>query len=128
MHAIVIDDSRAMRMILRRLLGQLGFEVVDAEDGRAALELLSGMDPVPALALVDWNMPAMNGLEFITAAREDPRLHEMTMVMVTTESEQGQVARAIAAGAHAYVLKPFTTEAMIEKLALLGLVLTGAKR
>ena len=126
MHAIVIDDSRAMRLILRRIVGQLGFEVSDAEDGRAALDLLAGMDPVPALALVDWNMPNMNGLEFVTAAREDARLREMTLVMVTTESEQSHIVRALAAGAHEYVIKPFTSEAMIEKLALLGLVPTGA--
>jgi len=125
-HAIVIDDSRAMRLILRRIVGQLGFEVADAEDGRAALDLLAGMENVPDLALVDWNMPNMNGLEFVTAAREDARLREMTLVMVTTESEQSHIVRALAAGAHEYVIKPFTSEAMIEKLALLGLVPTGA--
>jgi two-component system chemotaxis response regulator CheY len=125
-HAIVIDDSRAMRLILRRIVGQLGFETSDAEDGRAALDLLAGMETVPNLALVDWNMPNMNGLEFVTAAREDPRLREMTLVMVTTESEQSHIVRALAAGAHEYVIKPFTSEAMIEKLALLGLVPTGA--
>ena len=128
MHAIVIDDSRAMRMILRRIVGQLGFEVVEAEDGRAALDLLGGMAEVPALALVDWNMPNMNGLEFVAAAREDARLREITLVMVTTESEQSQIVRALAAGAHEYVIKPFTSEAMIDKLALLGLVPTGANR
>src|SRR5205814_6117881 len=106
--------------------GQLGFEVIDAEDGRAALDLLSGMAEVPTLALVDWNMPNMNGLEFVAAAREDARLREMTLVMVTTESEQSQIVRALAAGAHEYVIKPFTSEAMIDKLALLGLVPTGA--
>ena len=126
MHAIVIDDSRAMRMILRRIVGQLGFDVVEAEDGRAALDLLAGMAEVPQLALVDWNMPNMNGLEFITKAREEQRLREMTLVMVTTESEQSQIVRALAAGAHEYVIKPFTSEAMIDKLALLGLVPTGA--
>jgi len=126
MHAIVIDDSRAMRMILRRIVGQLGFDVVEAEDGRAALDLLAGMAEVPQLALVDWNMPNMNGLEFVTAAREDERLRDMTLVMVTTESEQSQIVRALAAGAHEYVIKPFTAEAMIDKLALLGLVPTGA--
>ena len=125
-HAIVIDDSRAMRLILRRIVGQLGFEVVDAEDGRAALDLLNTLDYVPELALVDWNMPNMNGLEFVTAVRDEPRLREMTLVMVTTESEQSHIVRALAAGAHEYVIKPFTSEAMIEKLALLGLVPTGA--
>jgi two-component system chemotaxis response regulator CheY len=111
-----------MRMILRRIIGQIGFEVFEAEDGRNALEVLADLDPLPNLALVDWNMPNMNGLEFVTEARNDPRLREMTLVMVTTESEQSQIVRALAAGAHEYVIKPFTQVAMIEKLALLGLV------
>jgi two-component system chemotaxis response regulator CheY len=123
--AIVIDDSRAMRLILRRILGQLGFDVVEAGDGRAALDLLAELPELPALALIDWNMPNMNGLEFVAAAREDTRLREMTLMMVTTESEQGQIVRALAAGAHEYVIKPFTSDAMVEKLALLGLVPSG---
>jgi two-component system chemotaxis response regulator CheY len=126
MRAILIDDSRAMRMILKRIVVKLGFEATEAGDGREALDLLATMDEVPQLALIDWNMPNMNGLEFVAAARADPKLREMTLVMVTTESEQSQIVRALAAGAHEYVIKPFTEGAMIEKLALLGLVPTGA--
>jgi two-component system, chemotaxis family, chemotaxis protein CheY len=125
MRAMVIDDSRAMRMILKRIITKINFEVVEAGDGKEALDLLAAMSEVPELALIDWNMPNMNGLEFVTHARADPRLREMTLVMVTTESEQGQIVRALAAGAHEYVIKPFTEGAMIEKLALLGLVPTG---
>jgi two-component system chemotaxis response regulator CheY len=125
--AIVVDDSRAMRMILRRLVGQLGFEVAEADDGRAALDLLTGLPEVPQLALVDWNMPNMNGLEFVSAVRAEARYRAMTLIMVTTESEHSQIVRALAAGAHEYVIKPFTSEAMIEKLALLGLVPTGVQ-
>jgi two-component system chemotaxis response regulator CheY len=124
--AIVIDDSRAMRMILKRIVVKLDFETLEAGDGREALDLLAETPEVPALALIDWNMPNMNGLEFVSAARADSRLREMTLVMVTTESEQSQIVRALAAGAHEYVIKPFTEGAMIEKLALLGLVPTGA--
>jgi two-component system, chemotaxis family, chemotaxis protein CheY len=126
MRAMVIDDSRAMRMILKRIVTKLNFETMEAADGQEALDLLATMDEVPELALIDWNMPNMNGLEFVTKARAEPRLREMTLVMVTTESEQGQIVRALAAGAHEYVIKPFTEGAMIEKLALLGLVPTGA--
>ena len=126
LRAIVVDDSRAMRLILRRIVGQLGFDVIEAEDGQAALAALAEADEVPDLALVDWNMPNMNGLEFITAVRADARLREMTLVMFTTESEQSQIVRALAAGAHEYVIKPFTSGAMVEKLALLGLVPSGA--
>jgi len=126
MRAILIDDSRAIRMILRRIMGQIGFEVLEAEDGQQALDILAGMDGAPELALIDWNMPNMNGLEFVSAARADKSLRDMTLVMVTTESEQSQVARALAAGAHEYVIKPFTSDALIDKLALLGLVPSGA--
>jgi len=125
MRAMVIDDSRAMRMILRRIVTKLSFEVIEAEDGREALDLLARMAEVPELALIDWNMPNVNGLEFVAKVRSEPRLREMTLVMVTTESEQNQIVRALAAGAHEYVIKPFTEGAMIEKLALLGLVPTG---
>lgn len=126
MRAIVIDDSRAMRLILGRIAGQLGFEVSEAANGREALDLLGGSETVPELALIDWNMPEMNGLEFVTAVRGDARLRSMTLMMVTTESEQTQIVRALAAGAHEYVIKPFTPDAIAEKLALLGLVPTGA--
>jgi two-component system chemotaxis response regulator CheY len=126
MRAMVIDDSRAMRLILGRIVAKLDFEVVEAPDGRAALDLIAQLPAPPELALVDWNMPTMNGLEFVTVARADARLREMTLVMVTTECEHSQIVRALAAGAHEYVIKPFTESAMIEKLALLGLVPTGA--
>ena len=76
---------------------------------------------VPALALIDWNMPVMNGLEFVKAVRAEPAYKQMTLMMVTTESEHGQIVRALAAGAHEYVIKPFTAEAILDKLSLLGL-------
>ena len=124
MRALVLDDSRAMRMILSRILHEIGFEVTEAADGREGLEILS-KGPVPDLALVDWNMPEMNGLEFIKAVRADQRYTDMTLMMVTTESEQSQIVRALASGAHEYVIKPFTPDAIIDKLTLLGLVPNG---
>ncbi|GAA0903279.1 chemotaxis response regulator CheY [Virgisporangium ochraceum] len=125
MQAMVIDDSRAMRLILARIAGQLGFDVIQAGNGREALDRLEELDETPELALVDWNMPEMNGLEFILAVRKEPKYKSMTLMMVTTESEQGQIVRALAAGAHEYVIKPFTPDAIVEKLALLGLVRNG---
>ena len=122
MRVILVDDSRAMRMILRRIVGQLGFEIMEAEDGQAALDAVKSSENVPDLALIDWNMPRMNGLELVSALRDDPRTRDMTLVMVTTEGEQSQIVRALAAGAHEYVIKPFTSDSMVEKLALLGLV------
>jgi two-component system, chemotaxis family, chemotaxis protein CheY len=130
MLTMVIDDSRAMRMILKRIVAQLGFDVVEAGNGQEAMDylktnVLDGEGEVPGLALVDWNMPEMNGLEFVTAVRAEPRLRGMTLMMVTTESEQSQIVRALASGAHEYVIKPFTPDAIIDKLALLGLVPNG---
>ena len=119
--AIVIDDSSAMRMILRRIVTKLGFEVDEAVDGRDALDKLNAAEQVPDVALIDWNMPEMNGLEFIQAVRSDPRYSRLTLLMVTTESEQSQIVRALAAGAHEYLIKPFSPEAFLDKLQLLGL-------
>ena len=120
MLALVLDDSRAMRMILARILRDCGFDVVEAADGQEGLEVLA-KGPVPELALIDWNMPNMNGLEFVTAVRAPPHYRRMTLMMVTTESEHSQIVRALAAGAHEYVIKPFTAEAILDKLSLLGL-------
>jgi two-component system chemotaxis response regulator CheY len=121
MQALVVDDSRAMRAILTRLLDQLGFDVTQAGDGQQALQVLDdGLRP--DIALVDWNMPVMDGLSFIKACRERDDLRDMTLMMVTTESEQAQIVRALAAGAHEYIIKPFTEEVIAEKLELLGLV------
>jgi two-component system chemotaxis response regulator CheY len=121
MLAMVVDDSRAMRGILKRILLPLGFEVREAGHGRDALDQIWNEDLQPAVALVDWNMPEMNGLEFVIAVRKQKHLRQMTLMMVTTESEHSQLVRALAAGAHEYVIKPFTAEAIIEKLAFMGL-------
>ena len=120
MRALVIDDSRAMRRILTRILEGLDYEVAEAGDGQEALDRLAEGE-LPAIALVDWNMPVMDGLSFIKAVRQKPEWRDLTLMMVTTESEHGQVVRALAAGAHEYVFKPFTPDAIVDKLQLLGL-------
>ncbi|MFG1925767.1 response regulator [Cryptosporangium sp. NPDC048952] len=126
MLCMVIDDSRAMRLILRRIVTGLNFEVVEAGNGREAMDRLEELEAVPELALIDWNMPEMNGLEFVTAVRADKKYRGMTLMMVTTESEHGQIVRALAAGAHEYVIKPFTPDAIVDKLVMLGLIPDGA--
>lgn len=120
MQALVIDDSRAMRSILTRLMTGLGFDVAQAGDGAEALAVLDAGGR-PDVALVDWNMPVMDGLTFIKRCRENPEYRNVVLVMVTTESEQSQIVRALAAGAHEYVIKPFTDDVIAEKLNLLGL-------
>ena len=121
MRALVIDDSRA---IIGKTLRDLGIEVVEAGNGREALDRLSE-DPDVELALVDWNMPVMDGLGFVVEARKELAWRRMTLMMVTTESEHLQIVRALASGAHEYVVKPFSADSIATKLALLGLVPVG---
>jgi two-component system chemotaxis response regulator CheY len=119
--ALVVDDSKAIRVILGNILRGLSFEVVEAANGREALERLAEVGKAD-LVLVDWNMPEMDGLEFIRQVRARDGHEDMTVVMVTTETETENVVRALAAGANEYVMKPFSKEMLTEKLALLGLM------
>ena len=121
MRALVIDDSRTMRRIIAGVLRPMGFDTLEAGDGRSALDLLEAGEDVD-LACVDWNMPVMNGLDFVSAVRKNRQWRDVTLMMVTSESEHGQIVRALAAGAHEYVIKPFTADAIRDKLQLLGLV------
>ncbi|MBM3981645.1 MAG: response regulator [Planctomycetes bacterium] len=115
---LVIDDSRTVRLIIGRALAGTGLDVVEASNGREGLERLRGT-PNVALVLVDWNMPEMNGLEFLSAVRADRAYDQVRLVMVTSETEQEQVHRALSAGADEYVMKPFTRDILIAKLSLL---------
>lgn len=120
MESLIIDDSRAMRLILTRILRELGIGTRDAANGKEGLaHLESGWQP--ELILVDWNMPEMSGIEFVAAVRKPPFESTAKLVMVTTETELPQVIRALEAGADEYVMKPFTKESIFEKLHLLGL-------
>lgn len=127
MQAIVVDDSRAMRMLMGRLLKDIGFEVDEAGDGCQALVRLRerlAENPLQ-LALVDWNMPEMSGIELVEAVRADPAFAPLRIVMVTTETELSQVSRAIEAGADEYLMKPFTRDDVLGKLELLGLAISS---
>jgi two-component system chemotaxis response regulator CheY len=120
MQALVIEDSRAMRTILTRILHGLGAEVHQVEDAAKALEYCKANE-VPDLALVDWHLPGMNGLELVSTLRADGRFAPMSIMMVTTECELDEISAAMAAGANEYLVKPFTREAVAEKLALMGI-------
>lgn len=120
--AMVIDDSRAIRMILSRILREIGYEVSQAANGKEALSLLGEHDRDVSLILVDWNMPEMNGLEFVRRVRSDPSAITTTLMMVTTETEVAQMVTALTAGADEYVMKPFTKEVITDKLRLLGAI------
>jgi len=119
MHALVIDDSRALRRILGDMLRQLGFTVAEAADGKLGLEALHS-GPQPSVVLVDWNMPNMNGLEFVQAVRAEAKYKDMPLMMVTTETEMEQMVKALEAGANEYVMKPFSQAVIMDKLAMLG--------
>jgi two-component system chemotaxis response regulator CheY len=124
MRALIVDDSRAMRTILSRIVAGLGFEIAQAPDGKQALAHLDA-NALPELILVDWNMPEMNGYEFVRAVRANAAYAGIKLVMVTTEAEMSHIAMAIEAGANEYVMKPFTPEIMLDKLRLLGLTGTA---
>ena len=119
MRALIIDDSRTMRMIVGRIIRELGFEITEAGDGQEGLKRLVEYG-TPDIILVDWNMPVMNGFEFVKAVRANPLYERAYIIMVTTETELGQITRALEAGANEYVMKPFTKEVIRDKLLILG--------
>lgn len=118
---LLVDDSRAMRILLGSQVRALGFEVVEAADGGEALALLTDV-PEFHFVLVDWNMPVLNGLDFIRAVRARRQYHNVRLIVVTSETEAGQMTAALEAGADEYLMKPFSREALASKLDLLGLL------
>jgi len=122
--ALIVDDSRFVRSLLRRLLEGRGIECADAIDGQAGLDQLhEGLQAGSPfdLALLDWNMPVMDGMEMLKRLRAEG-FGAMKVLMVTTEAENDFIIRALDAGADEYLMKPFDDEALSEKLAMLGLV------
>ncbi|MFQ5556615.1 MAG: response regulator [Acidimicrobiales bacterium] len=119
-HALVVDDSRAIRRILSKMLGDLGFEVHEAEHGRAALDVLAETDRID-VALVDWNMPEMSGIEFVRSVRADARWQTLPLMMVTSETGLDHMTEAMEAGADEYAMKPFDRSVIADKLQILGL-------
>jgi two-component system chemotaxis response regulator CheY len=118
MRALIVDDSRFVRIFLRGLLERRGVECEEAGDGQAALERIHTSAPFD-LAFVDWNMPVMNGLELVQHVR-DEGFGDIKVLMVTTEAENDYIVRALEAGADEYMMKPFDDAALDGKLAVLG--------
>jgi two-component system chemotaxis response regulator CheY len=119
--ALIIDDSRAIRRILGTTMRGLGFAVSEASNGKEALETIQDLSGIK-LVLVDWNMPEMNGLEFVIHLRADHRFDSAFVIMITTETATEQVMKALEAGANEYIMKPFTKEIIEDKLRLLGIL------
>lgn len=121
MRVLIIDDSMAMRRMLTAYAEGLGAETVSANDGREALAALEREAPFE-VALVDWDMPNMNGVEFVKAVREDARWAGMKLVMVTAHINQEDIVEALQTGADDYLMKPVSADMIEDKLRLLGLV------
>jgi two-component system chemotaxis response regulator CheY len=120
MRALIVDDSRFVRDYLRGMLEQMGIDCEEAADGQAGLSQLHESDPFD-LALVDWNMPVMDGLDMLKNMRAEGYC-DIKVMMVTTEAEDDFIVRSLDAGADEYLMKPFDQEALTEKLAMLGFV------
>ena len=119
MRALIVNDSRFVRDYVRGLLEEKGIECEEAADGQAGLERLHD-GPVFDFALIDWNMPVMNGLEMLCRLRTDG-YSDLRVLMITTEAENEFIVRALDCGADEYLMKPFDGEALTEKLEMLGL-------
>ncbi len=112
---LIVDDFATMRRILKNILKQLGFKnILEADDGTTALEVLGKQDV--DLIISDWNMPKMTGLELLKKIRADEKYSKHPFLMVTAEAQKQNVIEAVQAGVSNYVVKPFTAEAISEKL------------
>ena len=119
MRDLVIDDFKPIRSLMAKILADVGFTVDEAANGLEALDLIK--KEKIGLALVDWNMPGMDGCEFVQEVRKDSAYKEMRMMMVTAETAMNKIAEALEAGADEYIMKPFSKEMIVEKLALMGI-------
>lgn len=117
---LVVDDSKVIRKVARRILEELNFEAVEAVDGRDALDKCS--QRMPDVVLLDWNMPVMNGLDFLIELRQTPNIQQPIVVFCTTENDLSHIKTALEAGADEYIMKPFDREIIEAKFAQVGLV------
>ena len=115
MKVLVVDDSAIMRKVIEQILEMLGHEAVPATNGLDAFERLKEHEDA-RLILLDWNMPEMNGIEFLRAIKERPLLADIPVIMLTTESERRKMIEAIEAGAKHYLTKPFQPETLATKI------------
>lgn len=123
-NCLIVDDSSVIRKVARRILEDLSFEITEAEDGQVALGKCQ--EKMPDAILLDWNMPVMDGLEFLSELRNMPDGEKPRVVFCTTENDVGHIARAIRAGANEYIMKPFDREIMQAKFQEVGLIGEGA--
>ena len=112
---LVVDDILSMRHIVKRALLEIGFkDIQDAHNGEEGLEKLQGGEF--GLLLLDWNMPVMSGIEMLRKVRADPSLQSLPVLMITAEAKAEQIMKAVQAGVSDYLVKPFSTQSLQEKL------------
>ena len=117
---LIVDDSRVVRMVARKILQDLGFETMEAEDGRRAMECC--LKKMPDAILLDWNMPVMNGIDFLRELRKTPGGDVPKVVFCTTENDIGHIQEAIGSGADEYIMKPFDSDIISSKFSQVGLL------
>lgn len=117
---LVVDDSSVIRKVARRILEELDFTIIEAENGQEALDACR--ENMPDAILLDWNMPVMDGFEFLSALRGLEGGEEPKVVFCTTENDIAQISKAIRAGANEYIMKPFDREIVESKFQEVGLV------
>ncbi len=117
---LIVDDSKVVRKLARRMVEPLGFEVTEAEHGQDAVNCCQ--NSMPELILLDWHMPVMNGIEFIRVLRAMPEGGKPQVIFCTTENEMKNIMDALAAGANEYVMKPFDEEIIKGKLIQIGML------
>jgi two-component system, chemotaxis family, chemotaxis protein CheY len=117
---LVVDDSRVIRKVARRILEDLGFEIAEASDGMEAIAWCR--TAMPEAILLDWNMPVMDGLSFLRELRKEPNGHEPVVVFCTVESDMEHIVAALDAGADEYIMKPFDGDILEAKLSQAGLI------
>lgn len=116
---LVVDDSRVIRKVARRILEDIGYEIAEAADGMEALAWCRAA--MPDAILLDWNMPVMTGIEFLRKLRGEPGGDEPVVVFCTVENDLDHIREAIDAGANEYIMKPFDGDIIADKLAEAGL-------
>lgn len=117
---LVVDDSKVIRKVARRILEELSFEIEEAVDGQDALDKCESN--MPDVVLLDWNMPVMDGLEFLKALRALENVEQPAVVFCTTENDMAHIRTAIEAGANEYIMKPFDREIIEAKFTQVGLI------
>lgn len=117
---LIVDDSKVIRMVAKKILQELTFTTAEAEDGKQALDYCTSN--MPDAVLLDWNMPIMNGIDFLRELRKLPNGDHPVVVFCTTENDIEHIQEAITAGANEYIMKPFDSEILQAKFSQVGLL------